>query len=111
MQNGANPEPRIGRLRAAWLVLMGQRTTPQQIVAEWVEYQCIFNDLLERWSAKLARDSKAEKKRIQRLDVAPEVPTPELVTGKAELRRRVAGMRGFGLIDTAHPEVPHEPSA
>ena len=100
MQNGAKPTPRIGRLRAAWYVLMGQPITPQHILAEWVEYQQIFNDLLERWSAKLARDARAEKDRIKRLDI-PEArvePTQDPQT-KPELRRRVANMRGFGLTN------------
>jgi len=101
-QNGAKDEPRIGRLRAAWYVLMGQRLTPQHIQAEWVEYQQIFNDLLERWSAKLARDARAEKDRIKRLDVAtPVAPAATVSEKKQELRRRVANMRGFGLVSDA----------
>lgn len=108
MQNGAKPEPREGRLLAAWRVLMGQRVTPQHIVAEWVEYQQIFNDLLERWSAKLARDAKAEKERIKRLDkvdVAAVQPVLPKLDSKQELRRRVAGMRGFGLVQDS-PTFP-----
>ena len=99
MQNGASREPRLGRIRAAWDVLMGQRVTPQQLQADWVEYQQIFNDLLDRWSAKLARDAKAEKERIKRLDVPVALPPPEVTDTKAELRRRVAGLRGFGLVE------------
>lgn len=103
MQNGANPEPRHGRLLSAWRVLMGQRVTPQHIVAEWVEYQQIFNDLLERWSAKLARDAKAEKERIKRLDkvTVPDIqPVLPEANRKQELRRRLANMRGFALADS-----------
>lgn len=107
MQTGANPEPRLGRIRAAWYVLMGHRVTPQQIQAEWVEYQQIFNDLLERWSAKLARDAKAEKQRIKRLDVPPDIQPTAAPDTKTELRRRVANMRGFGLMDP----TPKEPEA
>lgn len=98
-------------MRAAWYVLVGQRVTPQQIQADWVEYQCIFNDLLERWSAKLARDAKAEKERIKRLDAAtPVAQTQQIPDVKQELRHRVASMRGFGLTDmkTPTPEVKHE---
>ena len=101
MQNGASGGPRLGRIRAAWYVLMGQRVTPQQLQADWVEYQQIFNDLLDRWSAKLARDAKAEKERIKRLDVPVALPPlPEPTDTKTELRRRVANMRGFGLVES-----------
>jgi len=85
----------------------------------------IFNDLLERWSAKLARDAKAEKERIKRLDAAtPVVPVPQVSDNKQELRRKVATMRGFGLVETAArtgvgsrgslleiPEVTNEPDS
>ena len=112
MRNGANPEPKVGRLRAAWYVLMGQRVTPQQLQADWVEYQFIFNDILERWSATLARDARQEKDRIKRLDGAtPVALPPQPSDAKQELRRKVAKMRGFGLIDQPDqkPEVTHEP--
>lgn len=106
MQNGASPKAKVGRLRAAWYVLIGQRVTPQQIQADWVEYQCIFNDLLERWSAKLARDAKAEKDRIKRLDAAtPVALVPQVPQPKQELRRKVAQMRGFGLMPEG-PQIP-----
>lgn len=109
MQNGANAGPRIGRIRAAWYVLMGQRVTPQQILAEWVEYQQTFNDLLERWSAKLAREARNEKDRIKRLDVPPPVIQPTQTTDvKTELRRKVANMRGFGLVTDQIPTLPEE---
>lgn len=96
---------------------MGQRVTPQQIVADWVEYQQMFNDLLERWSAKLARDAKAEKERIKRLDAATPVALvpqqPSNTQTKTELRSKVAKMRGFGLMDSklpmSSPEVKDEP--
>ncbi len=117
MQNGAKSEPKPGRLRAAWYVLWGQRVTPQQIQSDWVEYQCIFNDLLERWSAKLARDAKAEKERIKRLDSAAPAATPvevapQISDVKQELRRKVASMRGFGLMEAPQltlEENPNEP--
>lgn len=96
-QSELNQDPKVGRLRGAWLVLMGQRLTPQQIVAQWVEYQCIFDDLLKRWSAYLARDARQEKKRIERLDVPPEQLALNQPRSKAELRSKVAAMRGLGL--------------
>jgi len=102
-------------MRAAWYVLTGQRVTPQQIQADWVEYQMIFNDLLERWSAKLARDAKAEKDRIKRLDAATHVaPAATVSDTKQELRRRVANMKGFGLMPdnpTQMIEVKNEPDS
>jgi hypothetical protein len=69
--------------------------------ADWVEYQCIFDDLLKRWSAQLARDSRTEKDRIKRLEGPPQTqqPVPPVDT-KTELRRRVANLRGFGLVES-----------
>lgn len=86
------------RVIEAWRVLMGQRVTPVQIQAEWVEYKLIFEDILQRFSAQLARNAKMEKKRLKRL--AEDAPTerPEVVgprDRKAELRRRAAAMRGL----------------
>ncbi len=82
------------RITEAFRVLMGQRLTPLQIQAEWVEYQQIFRDLLEQFSASLARQSKAEKKRLDRLQEVPQdpasVPLPDdRAQRKAELRRRM----------------------
>lgn len=65
-----NLQKRPGRLRAAWLVLMGQRVTPQQIQAEWADYQRTFDDILARWSASLARQAKARKKELEKLQAA-----------------------------------------
>ena len=86
------------RVVEAWRVLMGQRVTPVQIQAEWVEYKMIFEDILQRFSAQLARNAKMEKKRLKRL--ADDAPTerPEVVgprDRKAELRSRAAAMRGL----------------
>jgi len=86
------------RLIEAWRVLMGQRVTPVQIQAEWVEYKMIFEDILQRFSAQLARNAKMEKKRLKRL--AEDAPTsrPEVVgprDRKAELRAKAAAMRGL----------------
>lgn len=81
------------RFVAAWHVLMGQRLTPLQIQSEWVEYQQIFRDLLEQFSASLARQSKAEKKRLDRLgEVVEQIPAPpvdERAARKAALRARM----------------------
>ena len=93
----AQPRSR-GRFFNALSVLLGQKTTPIQVEAEWVEYKAIFSDLLSRHSAMLARHAKAEKERIDRqlgaMQVAPE---PQLPLGnasgsrKAQLRSMVAG--------------------
>lgn len=113
MQSGANHDPKIGRIRAAWLVLRGQRLTPQQIQAEWVEYQQIFNDLLDRWSAKLAREAKVERDRIKRLDIQPDTQPVAKTRDKSELRRKVAQMRGVGLthLSPSTEVPPHEPQS
>jgi len=88
---------------------MGVKTTPLHIEAEWLEYQMIFSDLLERFGAQLARDVRAEKKRLERSfgpDVAPE---PAATVGrKAELRSRIFGPGGPG--DLARARGRTEPS-
>jgi len=109
-QNGSSPapvaspeksvpllEPRYGRLRAAWLALRGERLVPQQIQAEWLEYQQIFESVLQRLSAQLARQARSEKLRIESL--IPEGPTERVPASprahKQELRSRAAAMRGL----------------
>ncbi len=92
------------RVVEAWRVLMGQRVTPVQIQAEWVEYKMIFEDILQRFSAQLARNAKMEKKRLKRL--AEDAPTerPEVVgprDRKAVLRSRAAAMRGLAPMRRA----------
>lgn len=88
-----------GRVRAAWRVLRGEAVVPAQIVAEWAEYQSIFNDLLQRFSAQLARQAKAEKDRVKRLSEAVE-PQAEMRYGgsKAALRSRAADRLGLGAL-------------
>lgn len=69
-----------------------------QIRAEWAEYQIVFNDILTRWSAKLAREAKVEAKRQARLQEAitsasdgpDHRPPPLALTGKQALRSRFA---------------------
>lgn len=90
------------RCSEAFRVLMGQRLTPVQIQAEWVEYQQIFRDLLETFSASLARQSKAEKKRLDRLGEAVEAEATDMIIDpnanrkarKAELYAKMFGSRG-----------------
>jgi len=85
------------RLRSAWHVLIGRRTTPLQVQAEWLEYKLIFEDILTRLGAQLARVAKAEQKRLERqMDPEPRVSPlgDPRAQRKAELRQRVAMMRG-----------------
>lgn len=87
---------RPGRLRAAWMALLGHPVVPDQIRAEWASAQLVFHDLLTQLSASLARQARAEKKRIERLrERAQEASEgqpqhrrpPSLASRKAELRR------------------------
>jgi len=100
------------RILEAWRVLMGQRLTPVQIQAEWVEYQQIFRDLLETFSASLARQSKAEKKRLDRLgDGAEDLPVETAVNTEAGRKARKAALyhRMFGSAGRSpsrHVEAP-----
>jgi hypothetical protein len=58
----------------------------------------IFNDILNRWSAKLAREAKMEKKRLARTfgdTPQQELPLASPQDVKAQLRSRVAMMHGF----------------
>ena len=87
---------RPGRLRAAWMALLGHPVVPDQIRAEWAQAQLVFHDLLTQLSASLARQARAEKKRIERLrERAQEASEgqplhrrpPDLASRKAALRR------------------------
>ena len=86
-----------GRIRSAWSVLLGERLVPVQLQAEWVEYKLIFDDLLKRLSAQLARQAKAEKGRLEtQLPMDEPAPLVRAPAGnKAELRRRAAVARGI----------------
>lgn len=94
------PEREPGRLRAMWAVLLGERLVPLQLQAEWVDYKLIFDDILKRLSAQLARQSKAHKRDLERIleDQVPVVgnPTPTRAAGKAELFHRFQTLQGNG---------------
>lgn len=97
------------RLSEALKVLTGQRLTPLQIEAEWAEYQQIFRDLLQTFSASLAREAKAEKKRIDNLVLIPQVGTGQLPGNdrhrrKAELHAKMAGR----TMSVAGPTIKEE---
>lgn len=95
------PEPeRIGRLRAAWQALMGRPVLHEQARREWFEYKQMFDDIMQRLGAQLARQAKQQKVELQRLiDDAGEPPVRDVPGGassrKADLRRRAAEMRGI----------------
>lgn len=81
---------------------MGRRTTPLQIEAEWLEYKMIFDDVLTRFSAQLARQAKAERAALKRQLQEPAEPAQVAVTPpttrKAQLRSRAAVLRGLGPL-------------
>ena len=79
------------------------------VMAQWAEYELIFNDILQRLNAQLARQAKFEKKALERLtlegggehngsglDVAP----PILQTSKQALRSAWAVKRYGGLVQS-----------
>ncbi len=84
-----------GRLRGALMVLRGEALVPDQIRCEWIEYQVTFSGILDRFGALLARQAKADKRRLdeQLAEAPPAPPVPVAAPGedrKAELRTRAA---------------------
>lgn len=72
---------------------MGRTVTADHLLWEWAEYQQAFTDLLQRYSAMLARQARAEKKRIERLaqaDPSHREPPASPAGRKAALRRQIA---------------------
>ncbi|GMR14269.1 MAG: hypothetical protein BMS9Abin29_2514 [Gemmatimonadota bacterium] len=96
---------RPGYFRSLWHVLRGRSLVPDEILWQWFEYQQVFNDLLQRYSAQLARAAKAEKSRIKALSEAldPQPSSRPLPRShKAELRARAAALRGLGVPSRTH---------
>lgn len=90
------PHPAPGRLRSAWHVLMGTRVTPLQIQAEWLEYKLIFDDIMTRLGAQLARAARAglagQDNPVQtEMQLGNEVP-------KAQLRKLAAARQGLRVM-------------
>jgi len=88
---------RPGRMISAFRVLMGRDTTPAQITADWIEWEIVLSGVLDRFGALLARQAKAEKKRVeQQLELPqPEPQNSPGLTSKAELYARANKIRGI----------------
>lgn len=122
MNEESAPERRPpGRLVQAWRVLFGRSVTSEQLQWEWAEYKQAFNDLLQRYSAQLARAARAEKKRIARLMEAQDEPFRQPPPSspqdrKAQLRRRAAELQGLSPPPSSSeptregPPLPDRPS-
>jgi len=97
------------RIVEAFRVLMGQRLTPLQIEAEWAEYQQIFRDLLQQFSASLAREAKAEKKRLDKLVALPEaVPGGPVFDDRAQRKAVLRQKMAQRTMTVASPTVHEE---
>ena len=117
-QKKEEPEEQVapGRFSAAWSVLRGQRLVPLQVQAEWLTYQQIFDDVLKRLGAQLARQAKAEKGRLdQFLLEHPESFEPpslrlssqdDLRSRKDAIRERFAQRRAGNAVSA--PQQPAE---
>jgi hypothetical protein len=77
------------------------------VMAQWAEYELIFNDILQRLNAQLARQAKMEKKALERLTLegggedngaGSGVAPPILQTSKQALRSAWAAQRYGGLV-------------
>lgn len=86
-----------------------------QIQAEWAEYQLLFNDLLLRFSALLARSAKAEKQRVRK-QVEPEAPSGQRQlplsyprSSKSQLRSMAAARLGLSRFQERFQQSPPPP--
>ena len=80
------------------------------VMAQWAEYELIFNDILQRLNAQLARQAKMEKKALERLtlEVVEErdtngdfgAHTHAGQTSKQALRSAWAAQRYGGLVQS-----------
>lgn len=98
-----------GKIRAAWLVLTGQRMTPQQMDADWAVIQTQAAEMFNKFSSLAARLVKAEKHALtaamQSIDDVEEEThisqNPVMLPGddrKAALRRRAYQRRTGGQM-------------
>lgn len=74
---------------------------PVQIQAEWLTYRQIFDDVLTRLGAQLARQAKAHNEALrEQLELGAQEPRVEgdLGSRKAALRTRFAQSRGLHAL-------------
>ena len=95
----------------------GQRLVPLQVQAEWLTYQQIFDDVLTRLGAQLARQQKFRNEELKKLlvehpsDVQPSSPHlngSDLQERKSALRQRFAQARA-PLIARSQPSAQLQP--
>ena len=92
-----------GRIRSALAVLFGRAITPQQLRQDFIEWELVLGGILERFSALLARQAKAEKKRVEKeLTTSEETATdlhariaPTSWERKAKLYTKAAAVKGL----------------
>jgi hypothetical protein len=75
-------------------------------MAQWAEYELIFNDILMRLNAQLARQAKVEKKQLERLtreagngEQVAAAATPIARMSKAELRAHFGPQRHIPRLE------------
>lgn len=74
---------------------MGTKTTPAQLAADWAEWEIVLTGVLDRFGALLARQAKAEKRKVeQQLELAPPEMNGPPLSSKAELYARANRLRG-----------------
>ena len=78
------------------------------VMAQWLEYELIFNDILTRLSAQLARQAKMEKRRLEREHTPDSRAAPRHIpTTKQQLRSQYAlsrfGSRIQNIIEQKQP--------
>jgi hypothetical protein len=97
---------------------LGDPVTPEQILQDWLSYRLLFDDLLKRFGALLARQAKAEHQKIrEQLDLPTHREAVVQSDRKSALRSKIAAMRGLTVhhrsnavpISEAFPTPPPAP--
>lgn len=105
----SDPRAVPGRFRGALGVLLGRNQTPLQMEARMLDWELTLSSLLDRFGALLARQSKAEKRRImQELEEKPE-PATQMFAGyspKREMYAKLNRARGWGAPKTNDHQIP-----
>ena len=79
------------------------------VMAQWAEYELIFNDILMRLNAQLARQAKVEKKQLERLTREAGNGTPEHpVAAPMVARMTKAELRAHFGPQRPGARLPHE---